>query len=61
MSDEKSQSTPVEAEKPPVSALAKWRRRAVLAGIVLAIVCKFLPVDYRGPCQAVVSLCTGAF
>ena len=73
VSDEKptvatAEASTAMAPKPPVhspasapSTLARWRRRAVLAGIVLAIVCKFLPVDYRGPCQAVASLCTGGF
>lgn len=46
---------------PPPTALKKWRNRAVLLGVLLALVCKFLPEDYRGLCQAVASLCTGGF
>ena len=45
----------------PPSTLKTWRRRAMLLGVVLAVVCKFLPEDYRGPCATVVSLCTGMF
>lgn len=39
--------------------LKKWRKRAVLAGIVLAVVCKSLPEDYRAICDALATFCTG--
>lgn len=37
----------------------KWRRRAIIAGIVLGLLCKSLPRDYQAPCRAIANLCTG--
>lgn len=45
-------------EQPPKT---NWRKRAVIAGIVIALVCKALPHDYQAVCQAVSTLCTGGF
>lgn len=36
----------------------RWRRRAIVAGILLAIVCKTLPHDYQTPCEALAKICT---
>lgn len=43
-------------EKARAAKLAKW---AALAGGILAVVCHFLPQDYRALCQALASVCTG--
>lgn len=37
----------------------KWRRRALVAGAVLALVCKMLPEDYQGPCATIAQVCSG--
>lgn len=47
------------AEKSSTDALKKWRRRAVLAGMLLALLCRALPVDYQTPCELLAQLCTG--
>lgn len=39
--------------------LAKWRRYALVLGIVLGIVCHSLPEAYQGPCHQVANICTG--
>lgn len=39
-------------------ALKKWRRRALIAGILLGLVCKMLPHDYQVPCAAIAKFCT---
>lgn len=39
--------------------LKKWKRRVVIVGVLLALICKSLPVDYQGPCSAIAQLCTG--
>jgi hypothetical protein len=39
-------------------------KRAIVTAIVaalLALGCKALPEDYRGPCQTVINICTGGF
>ncbi len=36
--------------------IARW---AALIGGVLAVVCHFLPQNYRALCQAVANICTG--
>lgn len=41
------------------TSLAKWRKRAVLAGVIVALICKALPHDYQAVCQAVSTLCSG--
>ncbi len=43
------------------AAIAKWRKRAVIVGVVLALICKTLPPDYRAICEAAAQLCTGGF
>lgn len=43
------------------TALKKWRRRALVAGALLALVCRHLPIDYQAPCEAIAQLCTGGF
>lgn len=43
------------------AALKKWRRRAVIAGVVLAVACRSLPKDYQVPCRALASLCSSDF
>lgn len=40
------------------ATLRKWRRRAVIIGVVLGLVCKMLPPDYQAPCAAIAKLCT---
>ncbi len=40
---------------------SKWRRYAIIAGVVLALVCKSLPPDYQGICEALATVCTGGF
>jgi hypothetical protein len=37
----------------------KWYRRIVLAGVVLGVVCHFLPAEYQTPCRTLANLCTG--
>lgn len=55
-------STVVNIVVPPAKTadrlkrIAKW---AALFGAVLALVCHFLPHDYRALCRAVASICTG--
>ncbi len=39
----------------------KWRRYAVLFGVVLGVVCKSLPHEYQGPCDILMSICTGGY
>lgn len=53
--------SPSETKPTTSTTLKKWRRRAVLLGVALALVCKLLPSDYRGLCEAVASVCTGGF
>jgi hypothetical protein len=36
-----------------------WRRRALIAGVLLALVCKSLPVAYQAPCNVIANICTG--
>ena len=38
--------------------LKKWRRRVLLGGIALALVCKSLPPDYQAPCETLARICT---
>ena len=33
--------------------------KAALIGALLALVCRALPLEYQGPCETVVKLCTG--
>lgn len=33
--------------------------KAALLGALLALVCRMLPDEYRGPCETVVKLCSG--
>lgn len=47
MSDDKSEQ------------IKKWRKRMLVVGIILGLVCKSLPVEYQGPCQVVADLCSG--
>lgn len=46
---------------PPVPSIKKWRRYAVIAGVILALVCKSLPHAYQAPCAALAKLCAGGF
>lgn len=48
-----------DTDKNPEDAVKKWRRRAAIAGVVLALVCKSLPPDYQAPCEALARICTG--
>jgi hypothetical protein len=45
---------------PPSPAKQRLNRRyVILAGILLALVCKALPPAYQAPCATIVNLCTG--
>ncbi len=44
---------------PEVTKKRLHRSYVVLAGIILALVCKSLPPNYQAPCAAIVNLCTG--
>lgn len=51
--------TPEQFDAERIALIKKWRKRAVIAGIVLALACKSLPPDYQAPCAAIANLCTG--
>lgn len=40
-------------------ALRKKLIIVAVAGVVLALACRVLPVEYQKPCQTIVALCTG--
>jgi hypothetical protein len=42
-----------------VETRKKWRRRALIAGALLALGCKLLPADYQGPCATIAQVCSG--
>lgn len=35
--------------------------KSAIIGAVLALACKALPVEYQGPCETVIHLCTGGY
>lgn len=37
----------------------KKAAKAALLGALLALVCRMLPAEYRGPCETVVKICSG--
>jgi len=39
----------------------KWRKRAMILGALLALVCQMLPPDYHAVCKAVAKVCTAGF
>lgn len=39
----------------------KYRKYAIIAGVVLAIVCHFVPVEYKTACNAIVAACRQGF
>lgn len=40
-------------------ARRKWRRRMVILGALLGLLCRCLPPDYAGPCETLANLCSG--
>ena len=48
-------------DSPKPSRKARAVRRAVVVGIVLAVVCQALPAEHRELCRAIASICTGGF
>ncbi len=51
-------SDKVETVKSP-SAFSKWRNRAMIAGALLALICRVVPPDYRAVCDAIATICRG--
>jgi hypothetical protein len=47
------EKTPEETK----AARTKWRRRFFAFGIALAVICKFVPDEYRAPCEELANLC----
>ena len=37
----------------------RYRRIALLVGMMLGLVCHALPPDYRGPCDTIARICRG--
>jgi len=37
----------------------KWRRRALVAGVLLGFACHLLPHDYQAPCKTIAKVCSG--
>jgi hypothetical protein len=37
----------------------KYRRIALIAGAVIAVVCHFVPPEYKAVCKALSAVCTG--
>lgn len=38
---------------------AKRAVKAAIFGALLALLCRALPTEYRGPCETVIKVCTG--
>lgn len=34
--------------------------KAAIIGAILALVCRALPLEYQGPCETVLKICTGS-
>lgn len=42
-----------------VARAKKFRKYAIIAGVLLAMICRSLPHEYQAPCQVLARLCTG--
>jgi hypothetical protein len=38
----------------------KQMAKVAVLGAVLALLCRALPVEYQGPCEIVIKICTGS-
>ena len=47
------------SDTPQKTPMQVWRRRVVIVGILLGLVCKSLPPEYQGPCHQIAQICTG--
>lgn len=43
-----------------INTRKRWLKRAAVAGLVLGMLCPFVPPRYQTACHAIASLCTGA-
>ena len=57
----KGEVTAIETKAMERKRKLKKAAKAALIGAVLALVCRVLPADYRGPCETVIKICSGGF